>query len=175
VENKLTYEVNSLTRDGLLRANLYLDYEHTAENDAWPSGPYTNYVRVLTQKGARLTGAKFIDADGVESDIFDQIIVSNVGNYNSFETNFTLDPSTSVRLILNYDLPQELSFSKEEQKYSLYWQKQPGTHADSFFFIFNPPFGAEVESMSSSFEKVDSSLKSSGIFDTDKSFFLLLR
>lgn len=175
IKNKLTYEVNSLTRDGLLRANLYLDYEHTAENDAWPSGPYTDYVRILTQRGVKLTGAKLIDENGLEKDIFNDIVVESVGSYSSFGTSFTLNPSSSVRLVFSYDLPTELSFSKEEQKYSLYWQKQPGTHDDEFFFVFNPPFGTEVESMSSNLQKDQESLKSSGIFSSDESFFLLLR
>lgn len=57
VENKMNYTVSSLTRDGLLRAKLTLDYKHTGDSYAWPGGPYTNYVRIYTKTGTKLTGA----------------------------------------------------------------------------------------------------------------------
>jgi len=175
VENKMTYEVSALTRDGLLRANLYLDYKHTADDNAWPGGPYTDYVRAITQNGSKLTGAKISYNGGVESDIFKGITVSKEGAYNSFETSFKINPGESVRLILSYDLPVNLSITKDQNQYSLVWQKQAGTGSDAYVFSFSPPFGTIVEAKSSSLSESGKLLESRGIFQKDLSFLVLLR
>ena len=172
VENKMTYEINSMTRDGLLRANLYLDYKNNAENDAWPGGPYTDYVRVLVKDGSKLTGAKIINNTGEETDIFKDIIVSKIGAYSSFETSFKLLPKESVRLVISYDLPQKASMSKEGSSYSLYWQKQPGTSKDNYSFIFNPPFGSVTQNLSNNLQVDGTSIKSSGILIKDMEYYI---
>ncbi len=175
VDNKMTYEVNSMTRDGLLRANLSLDYKNNAENDAWPGGPYTDYVRVLVQDGSKLTGAKIINNAGEETDIFDSIVVSKVGVYTSFETSFKLPPKESLRLVISYDLPQYVSMTKEGSSYSLYWQKQPGTSGDDYSFIFNPPFGSVTENLSNNLQVDGNSIKSSGILLKDMEYSIDLK
>ena len=58
VKNKMNYEVTGQTRDGVMRAALTLEYKHMGKDLAWPGGSYKNYVRVLTQKGTKLTGAE---------------------------------------------------------------------------------------------------------------------
>jgi nucleoside-diphosphate-sugar epimerase len=175
VKNKMTYEVNSMTRDGLLRANLYLDYENTAETDAWPGGPYTDYVRVLSQAGSKLTGAKIILNGGEEVDIFNEIVVTNEGRYNSFETSFKINPKETARIVISYDLPINLSITKEQKKYSLLWQKQPGTVGDEYFFILNPPFGTTAEVKSDNLSIAEASLKASGVIERDLIFYTLLK
>ena len=167
VENKMIYEVNSMTRDGLLRANLYLDYKNNAEDAAWPGGPYTDYVRAITQKGSKLTGAKIIYGDGEEQDIFEDAVISEVGKYTSFETNFKLDPKESLRVVFNYDLPENLSITKDSGNYSLLWQKQAGTSKDEFNFIFNLPFGSVLESKSDNLEYLDGVIKNAGNIERD--------
>jgi hypothetical protein len=175
VENKMTYEVNSMTRDGLLRANLYLDYKNNAENDSWPGGPYTDYVRVLVQDGSKLTGGKIINNAGGEIDIFEDLVVSKVGDYTSFETNFKLLPKESIRLAISYDLPQNVSVAKGSSSYTLYWQKQPGTSNDSYSFIFNPPFGSIIENFSDNLQIDGNSIKSSGILSKDLEYSISLK
>jgi len=172
VENKMTYEINSMTRDGLLRANLYLDYKNNAENDAWPGGPYTDYVRVLVKDGSKLTGAKIINNTGEETDIFKDVVVSKVGVYSSFETSFKLLPKESIRLVISYDLPQKASITKEGSSYSLYWQKQPGTGKDNYSFIFNPPFGSVTQNLSNNLQVDGTSIKSSGILIKDMEYYI---
>lgn len=175
VKNKMTYEVSSLTRDGLLRANLYLDYKHMADDDAWPGGPYIDYVRAITQSGSKLTGAKISYNDAAESDIFKEIIISKEGVYNSFETSFKINPGENVRLTLSYDLPANLSITKDQNQYSLLWQKQAGTGSDDYTFSFSPPFGTMVEAKSSSLTENDTALESKGVFQKDLKFFVLLK
>ena len=175
VKNKITYEVSSLTRDGLLRANVYLDYNNTAETTAWPGGPYTNYVRVLSQAGSKLTGAKIAYDSGQEQDIFKDIVISKEGKYNSFETSFKIDPKGSARVVISYDLPVNLSITKESLKYGLVWQKQPGTNGDAYYFVFNPPFGTAVQVKSDNLTLTEGSLKASGIFQKDLGFYILLK
>ena len=45
-----------------------------------------------------------------------------------------------MELKIYYDLPVNLSLSKDNLDYNLYWQKQPGTDGDKFGFTFNAPF-----------------------------------
>ncbi len=175
VDSKMSYEVSSLTRDGLLRSALYLDYKNNAENDAWPGGPYVDYLRVLVQEGSKLTGAKIIYNGGEEKDIFKDIIISSVGKYTTFETNFKLDPGSSVRVILSYDLPERLSLSKGQDGYSLYWQKQAGVSKDNYSFMFNPPFGSIVDNISNGLENTDGVIKSSGTMMGDQNFDIKVR
>lgn len=175
VENSMLYEVNSMTRDGLLRANLYLDYKNNAENDAWPGGPYTDYLRVLVQDGSKLTGAKIIGSGGQEKDVFEDILVSRVGRYMSFETTFKLSPKDFVRLVISYDLPTAASITKDNKSYSLLWQKQPGTKNDKYSFVFNPPFGSLVDSSSNNLENIDNSLKATGIISKDLEYSVNLK
>jgi len=175
VKNKMKYEITSQTRDGLLRANLYLEYSHTAEDGAWPGGPYTNYVRVLTQDGSKLTGAKVINGNSPEEDIFKKVVISKEGKYNSFETSFVLKPKTTLKLTLSYDLPQNLSLIKDYKEYSLYWQKEPGTENDQVEFSFSPPFGMSIDKQDPSLQAEGEKIKYNGILNTDKNFYIELR
>jgi hypothetical protein len=120
----MNYQIDSMTRDGLLRATLTLEYNHTGEDMAWPGGPYTNYVRVLSQNGSKLTGALRITDTG-EEDIFKSVVIAKEGQYTSFESGFKLDPGKTLKLVFKYDLPVEQSITKDFKDYSLYWQKQP--------------------------------------------------
>jgi UDP-glucuronate decarboxylase len=164
VENDMVYQVSSQTRDGLLRGVLTLTYKHTGENSAWPGGPYTNYVRVLTQDGSVLTGALLKFEEEEEQDIFEEIVIAKVGPYNSYETYFTLEPQESVQLIFSYDLPESISITKDSTEYVLYWQKQPGTYKDTYSFDFEPPFGMETE---------DGSIL--GTLNKDKEIYVILK
>jgi UDP-glucuronate decarboxylase len=175
VKNKMQYEILSMTRDGLLRANLYLDYDHTGKDLAWPGGPYKDYVRVLTQNGTKLTGAKIIRDGKTEEDIFKNIVIAKEGLYNSFETGFTLNPNEKIRIIISYDLPPELSLTKKSGDYNLLWQKQPGTEGDQYSFLFNPPFGMLVQSYSSNLKLENNVIKSEGTILTNSNYFIKLQ
>ena len=140
IDNSMKYEVLSETRDGVLRGVLTLSYIHNGTGTAWPGGVYTDYVRIITQNGTKLTGAKMKYPDR-EEDIFEKMVIGKAGSYNSFETSFLLEPQKSVQLTVTYDLPTVLSVTKENMNYGLYWQKQPGTHDDMYSFLFNAPFG----------------------------------
>jgi len=169
VKNTLNYEVLSMTRDGLLRGRLTLNYNHTGEDSSWPGGPYTDYVRVLTQRGTKLTGAKVVAKDGTEKDIFKDVTIVEDSGYTTYETNFKLEPKDSISVVLEYDLPQQLAITNETSKqYNLYWQKQPGTSEDSALFNFNVPFGLNIANVNQSEAEVtDSDIKLKTILSKD--------
>lgn len=166
VENKMNYTVTSQTRDGLLRGILTLEYKHTGEDNAWPGGPYKNYIRVLTQTGAKLTGANITVDDKEPKDIFKEVVIGKEGKYDSFGTLVELQPKENMKLVITYDLPQNISLTEENMKYALYWQKQPGTKEDPFIFKFEPPFGLKANGSNEMY--VESRL------DKDKQFSLTL-
>ncbi len=175
VDNKMDYVITSKTRDGLLRAELTLNYEHNGEDESWPGGAYTDYVRVLTQKGSKLTGATITYDQTIEEDIFDKIIISQVEPYTSFETSFVLKPSSEIKLQLFYDLPTDLSITKEHRFYDLVWQKQPGTHNDDYFYSFSIPFGMEYLGGSDNLEFSNGKVGSSGKLNEDFEAYIELQ
>jgi len=158
VKNGMNYAVSSKTSDGVLRGELELTYENTQKDASWPGGPYKDYVRVLVQDGSKLTGAFLMGGQEAASlekpsdvmgaangaNIFDKVVIAKVGKYTSFEYPIVVNPQEKVSLIFNYDLSPSLSAKKDSNKYSLIWQKQPGTQNDSIRFMFAAPFGTKI-------------------------------
>ena len=176
VENSYDYSVTSDTRDGLLRSHLILDYKHNGTDNAWPAGPYTDYLRIYVPLGARLTGTTKSLENALPEDIFEQVISYDEGNYTVFATSFVLEPQENLRLSLTYDLPDKLLFSKEVKDYSLYWQKQPGTQDDVFRFYFRGPFGTEITTYSPSGMFKEKNMASfEGFLNTDTEMNLILK
>lgn len=173
VTNELFYTVAALTRDGTLRSTLVLKYTHTGLKNTWPGGPYTNYVRVLTQRGTKLTGAT-VKQLGTEKDIFKDIVTTVEGKYTAFATDFTLESQDSIELVLNYDLPTQLALTKDMRTYNLYWQKQPGTRGDTIKFEFQPPFGLDVATATPEM-KLNGDATLEGLLNIDKEIYLELR
>ncbi len=178
VKNTLDYKVSSKTRDGLLRGELTLTYKHTGQSDAWPGGSYTDYVRVLTQTGSKLTGAKltYTKADGTSqtTDILEKMVIAKVDNYNSFETDFKLEPKDTVILKVGYDVPTNLSLTADNKYYSLYWQKQPGTQDDGVSFSFVPPLGLKITQTSVNGTYTNDAFEYNNLLNTDKQMHLKL-
>lgn len=143
VQNQMEYTVTSQTRDGLLRGVLTLTYNHTGTDNAWPGGPYKDYVRVLTQEGSNLTGATLNTGEETKN-IFEELVISKIDKYNTFETLLELQPQETAVLTFYYDLPQQLSITALNREYNLYWQKQPGTRGDTIILRFDPPFGLKA-------------------------------
>ncbi|MFC1755788.1 NAD-dependent epimerase/dehydratase family protein [Patescibacteria group bacterium] len=167
VDNEMEYVITSKTRDGLLRAELTLNYTHSGEDESWPGGPYTDYVRVLTQKGSKLTGAIITYDQTLEEDIFESVTISQVEPYTSFETSFVLKPSSEIKLQFYYDLPANLSIVNENVSYDLVWQKQPGTSGDDYYYSFSVPFGMEYMGGEGNIEYSDGKVGSTGVLNED--------
>jgi nucleoside-diphosphate-sugar epimerase len=143
-ENKYNYSVKSLTRDGVLRGFLTLEYKNNARDNAWPYGNFVNYVKVLVPMGSKLTNAKIIDqTSGAEVSIFNNTLRSTESFYQTFETSVTIEPQKTKILIFEYDLPENLTILKNKNtSYSLLWQKQAGDES-IFNFQFTPIYGFE--------------------------------
>ena len=175
VKNNVDYEISSMTRDGVLRANLKLTYTHTGESMAWPGGPYKDHVRVLVQKGAKLTGAEFIGAAGKTVDVFKDIGVGRPNGYDVFSYDIVVNPKEAVSLVLKYDLAENLNVTKDKSSYSLYVQKQPGTDADPFNFTFVPPFGTEIVKASKELDILNNMITNTLGLRRDVNYFIELR
>ena len=166
VSNEMVYRVYSKTRDGLLRAELELTYDHKGTDNAWPGGPYTDYLRVFVQNGSKLTGAKLL-IDDEEIDIGNSVATTFAGAYTVFEFPFVIDPQQKARVILYYDLPEMLSLKGSTSTYNLYWQKQAGTNGDKVEFKFNSPFGTQILSSTPEMEIGSNSALYTGMLQKD--------
>ena len=174
-ENNYSYTVKSLTRDGILRGKLSLEYKNNAKDKAWPYGNFVNYIKVLTQQGSKLTGAKLINQNGSEINLMNNILLGSESMYQTFETSLNIAPGTSQKLVLEYDLPQDLTIIKNKNtSYSLLWQKQAGDESN-FNFSFEPLYGFEVSDIESNYEagmvegdfQINSNLKQNLRFKTN--------
>ena len=172
VKPKMHFEVESLTRDGLLRGVLRLEYEHTGKDDAWPGGIYKNYVRVLTSLGSKLTSAKTVLNDGEEVDVFSGVAIYNTSGNNTFGYGIEVSPQNKMALILGFDLPERFSVTKDYQEFDLYWQKQPGTSNVEIDFVLTPPFGLSIIDTSSNLEEMYKMVKFNGLLNSDEHFYI---
>ena len=171
-QNNYKYEVNSLTRDGILRGKVTLQYQNNAKNNAWPYGNFVNYVKILTPIGAKLTDAKIVNSDGKEISILNNVILGSEAIYQTFETSVTIEPGNTKTLVINYDLPESLKIIKNKNtKYSLVWQKQSGEN-NNFTFEFNPMYGfKEEESFSNqNLSRTEGTIISSGTLNQNFRF-----
>jgi len=163
----MEYNITSKTRDGVLRSELTLTYEHTGKDSSWPSGPYTNYVRVYVPNASKLTAARVNTNNVFDEDVLKKITEVFDGNYKYFAYQLKVEPTEIVKFTLSYDLPESLNISKTGSSYSLVWQKQPGTTDDAYTFNFAPPFGINVEAVSENLSKESESYVRRGFIDSD--------
>jgi len=98
-----------------------------SENE-WPYGNNKNYVRIAVPKGAQLLS---IYEDG--RDIIGDANTTEEGNKTVFGFWLETKAQTSKVWEITYELPSKFVGSK----YSLYWQKQPGTLGDDLQVIAN--------------------------------------
>jgi hypothetical protein len=153
-----------------------MDYTHKGVDSAWPGGPYTNYVRVYVPLGTNLAGLKMYRDGSATADISESVSVYEDLGRTVFAFSFVLEPSEEVTFEAFYDLPERLSFSKEEKQYSLYWQKQPGTLDDTFRFGFKGPFSTEITTYSpADIGKEQNVAVLEGLLNSDKEIGLILK
>lgn len=176
-ENKYSYDIKSMTRDGVLRGTVTLEYKNKAKDKAWPYGNFVNYVKILTPNGSKLTGAKLLTQEGREINLFNNILLGSEGIYQSFETSVTIEPGATQKLVFEYDLPETLNIIKNKNtSYSLLWQKQAGDES-AFDFTFEPFYGYKTSDTESNYSfklveedyKITSNLTSNLRFRTNLS------
>jgi len=170
VKNFMDYKVTSQTRDGVLRGELALTYEHTGVDSSWPSGPYTNYVRIYVPSDAKLTGAKVNTNNVFDDEVFEDIVESAEGNYKYFSYLLKVEPTQRTTLTISYDLSRSAFIDKGTEDYSLVWQKQPGTANDGRAFNFVPPFGINIESVSANVTTKDNVAAVADTINSDSRF-----
>lgn len=167
VEPSMNYQIVSATRDGVLRSELLLTYEHTGEDSSWPGGPYTNYLRVLTTSGTKLTGAKVEFSDGRVQDVFEEVVKEDSILHTSYGLGFVLQPKQTAQIKITYDLPEHLILTRDNLDYKLYWQKQPGTRSDNIMFKFNAPFGTKIIKAAPQLQLGEGSAELNGVLNKD--------
>ena len=107
---------------------------------------------------------------GKPEDIFAKMVISTESGHPSYETDFTLLPQEKAQLVLEYDLPQNLSITALNKNYALYWQKQPGTQDDAVSVTFSPPFGMKVVGTAPAAGFADDAVTFDGVLNADRDF-----
>jgi hypothetical protein len=133
VNQDIAYSVES--RDNMIHATL--NVKRSYPGHPWPDVTNRNYMRVVVPLGSKITSASL---EG--QDITSQIDLDQESGKTTFGFWFSLQPSETKSVTLNYELP----LNPEISAYRLVFQKQPGTLADKVKIdtfgneIFNGPF-----------------------------------
>ncbi|MFA5107373.1 MAG: DUF4012 domain-containing protein [Patescibacteria group bacterium] len=125
VDRAVTYAVEQ-TNDGLI-GDLTITYSNKGSID-WKTTRYRSYTRVYVPKGSTLiessgpmTNDKLHNGKPTDPDITEELGKTVFGGFISIE------PGEEGTLHYRYRLPDSIISQSEENKYTLNFQKQPGT------------------------------------------------
>ncbi len=171
VKRSLSYEAERSNRQGEIASTLTVSYDHTGNSDAWPGGPYKNFLRILVPNKGSLIKAERVDvgSPGTDTteDITSRVLVDEEGNKTSFGFLFDLKSGQKTQIVLRYVLPPGV-FSLKSSTYELLVQRQPGPSGDPIRAKFILPFGADVEeSLSQGFTRQGNAVIYEGVLKRD--------
>ncbi len=177
VRPEYKYELKNNYRDGSLEGTLTLKYVHTGKDNAWPGGPYKDYVRVMINKDSFVHSVTTKDGQGKTTDITKTKAFKEGSEFGKkvLETDFTLNPAETFELIFNYTLPANMALGKDEKIYNLYWQKQPGTENIPITIMFDEPFGKSVTRTEPKFDKNGNTYLMNGNLNKDVKVFMQIK
>lgn len=127
-------------RDGEVRHRLKINYLNLSPGEAWPAGKYKNRMRIYLPFGSKLLRVLW-----GESDITP--LVSNFADYGRSGYSFLLElnPREQKNLVLDYQLPEKLSFKDNLAFYQLNIIKQPGTGKEPLEWKLTYPINFKLE------------------------------
>lgn len=108
-------------------AHLYINYAHNGGVD-WRTNKYRTYVRVYIPLGSEL-----IKTEGVSDGT---VKVESDSGKTVFSCLKVIEPGKIGSLHFYYKLPESVNAGIRAGKYSLYFQKQPGSRVDSLKLDF---------------------------------------
>ncbi len=176
VERSLDYRLERNSREGEYLSELRISYKHNGTSDAWPGGPYKNFLRVFVPKKTALL--KVISSENGSSeegsDITGKTEIGEDLGKTFFATTFTVETGKSTTLVFTYVLPAG-TIPLPENRYNLTVQKQLGTRNDGFKLKFKLPFGALLNPMPENFKLFGDTIEWDGDLSEDRSFDIPLK
>ena len=134
VDRSIMYKIDNRDRDGSLVSTLTVSYDHNGRSNAWPGGPYVNYLRVYIPKNSEILKAYLIK-DGKSADIMKGLVVENLTTLKSVGTSFEIKAQGSLKVEFVYkNITPQFNLDSIADFYTLDVQKQPGTLGDPFSF-----------------------------------------
>jgi hypothetical protein len=176
VERSLDYRLERNNREGEYFSELRVSYKHNGTTDAWPGGPYKNFLRVFVPKKSALLKVILSENGSSEEgeDITGKTEIGDELGKTFFATTFTVETGKSVALVFTYVLPIG-TIPLPENRYGLTVQKQPGTKSDGFKFKFKLPFGALLTPLPENFKLFGDTIAWDGDLGEDRFFDLPLK
>lgn len=104
-----------------LKATFSVTYKHSGPAKDWRTDRYKNYARLYVPEGSTL-----ISYDGATVPVS---ITREMGKM-AFGSLFYVELNSSKTVTISYYLPQKLVQKWNQGRYSLYWQKQPGSRVN---------------------------------------------
>lgn len=166
VDRTLEYKVDNSDRFGTLRGELKVTW-HNGGTEAWPAGEYNNLFWALVPRGAVLVSGTWADQD-----VTTAVGTRERNGKTSFEYRISVPPGETKTLTLVYTLPPALNLN-QLTTYHLTVQKQPGTIADAFRFVFEEPLGYVASS--TDLQKIENQLIFEGSLEKDLNLELELK
>lgn len=176
IERSLDYHLERNNREGEYLSQLRVSYKHNGTSDAWPGGPYKNFLRVFVPKKTALLKV-ILSENGSSEEGIDITGKTEIGDdlgKTFFSITFTVETGKSDTLVFTYVLPAG-TIPLPENRYSLTVQKQPGTKSDGFKFKFKLPFGAVLTPLPENFKSFGDTIEWDGDLSEDRFFDIPLK
>ncbi len=164
IDRKYTLET-TIGKEGEVQQRFKVNYINRSPSDTWPAGKYKNRMRIYLPFGTKLNQALW-----GETEITSQVSTFIDYGRTGFSLLLELDPKASKTLVVDYQLPNKLSFADNKTTYKLDVVKQSGTGKDPFEWTISYPISYHVVSgnsnnLSPQEQTVDSDLSKNRHFE----------
>ncbi len=153
---------STIDKGGGVTNTVSLTFDNQSPNDSWPGGKYKNYLRLLVPHQAKMLSLDIgDDRKASVSSILTADVLSKVApkeflvyksneqvlrsdsasssGYTSFGMLVEVPVKTKKTVVFKYIMPNQLDFSKSEDKYSFTILKQSGSTFDPLNVIIGYP------------------------------------
>lgn len=150
-----SYQLNStINKEGRVSHSLKISYTNRSTSNISPAGEYRVRLRLYLPFGSKLNLLKWGETDLTKE-------VSSFSDYGKggYSLLLSLPPKISGDLLVEYQVPGQVSFKDHQASYILKIVKQPGAGSDALHWKITYPLSYQLEPKGTSLAALEYSLE----------------